>query len=121
MKHSHRAPAWRTPPSSRESLSFAVAPVAHARPFPQVFAHFATAEHERERLEYFASSEGRDDLWRYCGAERRTLLEARARGVGERTNDRATSLFLSRLRSPPSLEGCVHRGRRTDGCIHVWS
>lgn len=50
-------------------------------PVPQVFAHFASAEHEKERLEYFASSEGRDDLWRYCGAERRTLLEARSREI----------------------------------------
>jgi hypothetical protein len=38
---------------------------------------FATAEHERERLEYFASPEGRDDLYQYNQKERRTVLEVR--------------------------------------------
>jgi len=39
---------------------------------------FATAEHERERLKYFASPEGRDDLYRYNQKERRTVLEVRS-------------------------------------------
>ncbi|KAK4860294.1 hypothetical protein QYF36_020769 [Acer negundo] len=33
------------------------------------------AEHERERLQYFASHEGRDDLYQYNRKERRTVLE----------------------------------------------
>lgn len=43
--------------------------------FRQVLAHFATAEHEVERLQYFATAEGRDDLYRYNQRERRTVLE----------------------------------------------
>jgi hypothetical protein len=38
---------------------------------------FATAEHEKERLQYFASPEGRDDLYQYNQKERRTVLEVR--------------------------------------------
>lgn len=41
----------------------------------QVMSYFATAEHEKERLEYFASAEGRDDLYQYNQKERRTVLE----------------------------------------------
>lgn len=52
-----------------------VASASPGRYLFEVFSHFTSAEHEKERLEYFASAEGRDDLWRYCGAERRTLLE----------------------------------------------
>lgn len=33
------------------------------RYFFQVLRHFARAEHEAERLEYFASPEGRDELY----------------------------------------------------------
>ncbi|MBA0757731.1 hypothetical protein Gotri_020799 [Gossypium trilobum] len=40
-----------------------------------VMSFFATAEHEKERLQYFASPEGRDDLYRYNQKERRTVLE----------------------------------------------
>lgn len=36
---------------------------------------FASAEHEKERLEYFASPEGQDDLYQYNQKERRTVLE----------------------------------------------
>lgn len=36
---------------------------------------FATAEHEKERLQYFSSPEGRDDLYQYNQKERRTVLE----------------------------------------------
>lgn len=41
----------------------------------EVLARFTDAEHERERLEYFASAEGIDDLYQYCHRERRSLLE----------------------------------------------
>lgn len=40
-----------------------------------VMSFFATAEHERERLKYFASAEGRDDMYQYNQKERRTVLE----------------------------------------------
>ncbi|KAJ0087056.1 hypothetical protein Patl1_08378 [Pistacia atlantica] len=40
-----------------------------------VMSFFATAEHEKERLQYFASPEGRDDLYKYNQKERRTVLE----------------------------------------------
>ncbi|CBI20335.3 unnamed protein product, partial [Vitis vinifera] len=36
---------------------------------------FATAEHEKERLQYFASPKGRDDLYQYNQKERITVLE----------------------------------------------
>ncbi|XP_020223137.1 NADPH-dependent diflavin oxidoreductase 1 isoform X1 [Cajanus cajan] len=45
------------------------------RYFFEVMRFFATAEHERERLEYFGSPEGRDDLYQYNQRERRTVLE----------------------------------------------
>ena len=38
---------------------------------------FATAEHEKEKLQYFASPEGRDDLYQYNQKESRTVLEVR--------------------------------------------
>lgn len=38
---------------------------------------FATAEHEIERLQYFASPEGRDDLFKYNQKERRSVLEVK--------------------------------------------
>lgn len=41
----------------------------------QAMSHFATASHEKERLQYFASPEGRDDLYQYNQKERRTVLE----------------------------------------------
>jgi len=44
----------------------------------QVMSFFATAEHERERLKYFVSPEGRDDLYQYNQKERRTVLEVRS-------------------------------------------
>ncbi|CAK7332257.1 unnamed protein product [Dovyalis caffra] len=40
-----------------------------------VMSFFATAEHEKERLQYFASPEGRDDLYEYNQKERRTVME----------------------------------------------
>lgn len=45
------------------------------RYFFEVMSHFAKAEHEKERLQYFATPEGRDDLYRYNHRERRTILE----------------------------------------------
>ncbi|KAL2329486.1 hypothetical protein Fmac_017067 [Flemingia macrophylla] len=45
------------------------------RYFFEVMRFFATAEHERERLQYFGSPEGRDDLYQYNQRERRTVLE----------------------------------------------
>ncbi|KAK9790549.1 hypothetical protein WJX73_010811 [Symbiochloris irregularis] len=44
--------------------------------FFEILAHFATEPHETERLLYFASSEGRDDLSQYNTREGRTVLEA---------------------------------------------
>ncbi|KAI4382278.1 hypothetical protein MLD38_008259 [Melastoma candidum] len=41
----------------------------------EVMSYFAEAQHEKERLLYFASSEGRDDLYEYNQKERRTFLE----------------------------------------------
>lgn len=41
----------------------------------EVMSHFAKEERERERLQYFATPEGRDDLYRYNQRERRTVLE----------------------------------------------
>ena len=43
----------------------------------QVMSFFATAEHEKEKLQYFASPEGRDDLYQYNQKESRTVLEVR--------------------------------------------
>ncbi|KAF7819991.1 NADPH-dependent diflavin oxidoreductase 1 isoform X1 [Senna tora] len=43
----------------------------------KVMSFFATAEHEIERLKYFASPEGRDDLYKYNQKERRTILEVK--------------------------------------------
>ncbi|GAQ81743.1 NADP/FAD dependent oxidoreductase [Klebsormidium nitens] len=52
-----------------------VASASPRRYFFEVLAHFATAEHEIERLQYFATAEGRDDLYRYNQRERRTVVE----------------------------------------------
>ncbi|KAL8091377.1 NADPH-dependent diflavin oxidoreductase 1-like isoform X1 [Apium graveolens] len=41
----------------------------------EVMSFFAAAPHEKERLQYFASAEGRDDLYEYNKKERRTVLE----------------------------------------------
>eukprot|EP01018_Ginkgo_biloba_P003361 Gb_02334 [translate_table: standard] len=52
-----------------------IASASPHRYFFEVMSHFATAEHEKERLQYFASPEGRDDLYQYNQKERRTVLE----------------------------------------------
>uniref|UniRef100_A0A383VDI1 NADPH-dependent diflavin oxidoreductase 1 n=1 Tax=Tetradesmus obliquus TaxID=3088 RepID=A0A383VDI1_TETOB len=41
----------------------------------QVLSHFASNAMQQERLQYFATAEGRDDLYRYNQRERRSLLE----------------------------------------------
>ncbi|MEW5297446.1 MAG: hypothetical protein WDW36_000654 [Sanguina aurantia] len=41
----------------------------------EVLQHYATAEHERSRLQLFATAAGRDDLCRYNQKEGRTLLD----------------------------------------------
>lgn len=41
----------------------------------EVLSHFARTELEVERLQYFATPEGRDDLYNYNQRERRTFLE----------------------------------------------
>lgn len=43
----------------------------------QVMSFFATAEHEKEKLQYFGSPEGRDDLYQYNQRERRTVVEVK--------------------------------------------
>ncbi|CAL0329463.1 unnamed protein product [Lupinus luteus] len=48
--------------------------VASASP-RRYFFEARFTEHERERLKYFASPEGRDDLYQYNQKERRTVLE----------------------------------------------
>ena len=52
-----------------------IASASPRRYFFEVAAHFAKDDNERERLRYFASAEGRDDLYRYNQRERRTVLE----------------------------------------------
>ncbi|GLT34031.1 hypothetical protein SLA2020_085770 [Shorea laevis] len=56
-------------------LTMDVASAPPRRYFFEVMSFFATAEHERERLQYFASPEGRDDLYKYNQKEQRTVLE----------------------------------------------
>lgn len=38
-------------------------------------SHFASADHEKERLQYFASTEGQEDLRRYCYREKRSMRQ----------------------------------------------
>ena len=59
-------------------LVLACLDIASATPrryFYETAARFAANADEKERLEYFASPEGRDDARRYGAGERRTLLE----------------------------------------------
>ncbi|KAM7520242.1 hypothetical protein LguiB_019204 [Lonicera macranthoides] len=56
-------------------LTMDVASASPKRYFFEVMSFFANAEHEKERLQYFASTEGRDDLYQYNQKERRTVLE----------------------------------------------
>ena len=45
------------------------------RYFFEVMSRFAEVEHEKERLQYFASAEGAADLYKYNQRERRTVCE----------------------------------------------
>ncbi|XP_059645698.1 NADPH-dependent diflavin oxidoreductase 1 isoform X2 [Cornus florida] len=56
-------------------LTMDVASASPRRYFFEVMSFFASAEHEKERLQYFTSPEGRDDLYQYNQKERRTVLE----------------------------------------------
>ncbi|KAJ0986308.1 hypothetical protein J5N97_004664 [Dioscorea zingiberensis] len=57
------------------ALTMDIASASPRRYFFEVMSFFATAEHEKERLQYFASAEGRDDLYQYNQKERRSVLE----------------------------------------------
>lgn len=57
------------------ALTMDVASASPRRYFFEVMSYFATAPHEKERLQYFSSAEGRDDLYQYNQKERRTVLE----------------------------------------------
>ncbi|XP_068654281.1 NADPH-dependent diflavin oxidoreductase 1 isoform X2 [Aristolochia californica] len=67
----------RTPVHLRNfvELTMDVASASPRRYFFEVMSFFATAEHEKEKLQYFGSPEGRDDLYLYNQKERRTVLE----------------------------------------------
>ena len=52
-----------------------IASASPRRYFYETAARFAASADEKERLEYFASPEGRDDARKYGASERRTLLE----------------------------------------------
>ncbi|XP_031392781.1 NADPH-dependent diflavin oxidoreductase 1 isoform X3 [Punica granatum] len=56
-------------------LAMDVSSASPRRYFFEVMSFFATAQHEKERLQYFTSPEGRDDLYQYNQKERRTVLE----------------------------------------------
>ncbi|XP_006659755.1 NADPH-dependent diflavin oxidoreductase 1 [Oryza brachyantha] len=57
------------------ALTMDVASASPRRYFFEVMSFFATSEHEKEKLQYFASPEGRDDLYQYNQKEGRTVLE----------------------------------------------
>ncbi|CAL9759323.1 unnamed protein product, partial [Musa acuminata subsp. burmannicoides] len=56
-------------------LTMDVASASPRRYFFEVMSFYATAEYEKERLQYFASPEGMDDLYQYNQRERRTVVE----------------------------------------------
>ncbi|CAN8269766.1 unnamed protein product [Cochlearia groenlandica] len=56
-------------------LTMDVTSASPRRYFFEVMSFYATAEHEKERLQYFASPEGRDDLYNYNQKERRSVVE----------------------------------------------
>ena len=41
----------------------------------EILSHFVSTELERDRLEYFSTAQGRDDMYTYNQSEGRTLLE----------------------------------------------
>ncbi|KAK1320470.1 NADPH-dependent diflavin oxidoreductase ATR3 [Acorus calamus] len=57
------------------ALTMDVSSASPRRYFFEVMSFFAGAEHEKDKLLYFASPEGRDDLYQYNQKERRTVLE----------------------------------------------
>lgn len=68
---------WKIPVKLKNFVQYTM-DVASASPrhyFFEVMSFFASAEHEKERLQYFSSPEGRDDLYQYNQKERRTVLE----------------------------------------------
>ncbi|KAI5684271.1 hypothetical protein M9H77_05499 [Catharanthus roseus] len=68
---------WKVPVKLKNFVEYTmdVASASPRRYFFEVMSFFASSEHEKERLQYFASSEGRDDLYEYNQKERRTVLE----------------------------------------------
>lgn len=57
------------------ALTMDVMSASPRRYFFEVMSFFATSEREKERLQYFASPEGRDDLYQYNQKESRTVVE----------------------------------------------
>ncbi|KAL8161907.1 hypothetical protein V2J09_013396 [Rumex salicifolius] len=76
-KDEHSDYTVKTPVRLRKFVELAmdIASASPRRYFFEVMSHFAAAEHEKERLQYFASAEGRDDLYRYNQRERRSVVE----------------------------------------------
>jgi hypothetical protein len=65
------------------AVAAGVLDISGAPPRRRVFelmARFASDDVERERLKYFGSAEGRDDLATYCSRERRSLLQVQIAG-----------------------------------------
>lgn len=57
------------------ALTMDINSASPCRFFFEVMSFYAAAEHEKEKLQYFTSSQGRDDLYQYNQKERRTVLE----------------------------------------------
>lgn len=56
-------------------LTMDVTSASPRRYFFEVMSFYTTDEREKERLQYFASAEGRDDLYNYNQKERKSVLE----------------------------------------------
>uniref|UniRef100_A0ACD5ZBY2 Uncharacterized protein n=1 Tax=Avena sativa TaxID=4498 RepID=A0ACD5ZBY2_AVESA len=57
------------------ALTMDVTSASPRRYFFEIMSHFATDENEKEKLQYFTSPEGRNDLYSYNQKENRTVLE----------------------------------------------
>ncbi|KAM0857784.1 hypothetical protein ACQ4PT_048252 [Festuca glaucescens] len=57
------------------ALTMDVTSASPRRYFFEVMSYFATDENEKEKLQYFTSTEGRNDLYSYNQKENRTVLE----------------------------------------------
>lgn len=57
------------------ALTMDVASASPRRYFFEIMSYFATYETEKEKLQYFTSPEGRNDLYSYNQKENRTVLE----------------------------------------------